>query len=214
MMGSTIGDDEHPVHPVHIAKPFYIGKYEVTQAQWTTIMGTTLEQQKDKANPEWGFYGAGPDHPMYYVTWHEAQGFIRRMNTFEGGNLYRLPTEAEWEYACRAGATGEYAGNVDMMAWYGLNSGEQTHPVGQKQPNAWGLYDMTGNVWEWCQDWFDFYSEDVAWDPQGSPEGTLRIVRGGSWLIDRDGCRSADRVTGVPDRRNSSVGFRVVREVR
>lgn len=214
LMGSSVGTDEKPAHRVHITRHFYMGIYEVTQGQWQKVMGTSLEEQRNKANPEWGYNGVGDDDPMYYVSWNEAQTFLQRLNTLEGVNVYRLPTEAEWEYACRAGATEEIPENINLMAWYGANSGEKTHPVGQKQPNAWGLYDMHGNVWEWCQDWFGMYSEDTGWDPKGPETGTSRIVRGGSWLVNKDGLRSASRVLGDPEARNGSVGFRVAVSVK
>ncbi|MGH9900341.1 MAG: formylglycine-generating enzyme family protein [Pyrinomonadaceae bacterium] len=156
MMGSESGDpDGKPVRRVTISEGFYMGRHEVTQAQWQAVMGTTLRQQRDKANPlENIIVGEGDNYPLYYVSWEEAQEFIRRLNGMNDGYVYRLPTEAEWEYACRAWPTGDYAGDLDSMAWYGKNSGKRTHPVGQKQANGFGLYDMHGNVWEWCQGYY------------------------------------------------------------
>jgi formylglycine-generating enzyme required for sulfatase activity len=160
-MGSNDGDsDEKPPHTVTISRPFYIGKYEVTQKQWVIIMGN---------NPS-GFKGG--NNPVENVSWNDVQEFIRKLNAKEGTTAYRLPTEAEWEYACRAGSTTKYCfGNdksqLGQYAWYEKNSDNKTHPVGQLQANAWGLYDMHGNVWEWCEDWYgeDYYSSSPSTDP-------------------------------------------------
>jgi formylglycine-generating enzyme required for sulfatase activity len=212
-MGSGLGSDEQPVSRVTISRPFYMAVTEVTQAQWTALMGTTVEQLRDRVDVTWEMRGVGPDYPVYYVTWSDAQAFIRRLNEQEGGLWYRLPTEAEWEYACRAEATQEAWPDLDERAWYAANAGGQTHPVGRKKPNAWGLFDMSGNVWEWCQDWYGAYTSEVKTDPHGPDEGEYRIVRGGCWHMDADGCRAADRVGGNPVRCNSSLGFRLVRDV-
>jgi len=152
------------------------------------------------------------------VSWNEAQDFINKLNDANDGYKYRLPSEAEWEYACRAGTTGDYyAPDVDDIGWYGDNSGKKTHPVGGKQPNAFGLYDMSGNVWEWCRDWYhDNYnaapSDGSAWLSGG--EQKYRVLRGGSWVFNPTGLRSALRSFSSPDNRGSSRGFRVVAVVR
>ncbi|RPI17804.1 MAG: formylglycine-generating enzyme family protein, partial [Acidobacteriales bacterium] len=143
------GDDEKPAHRVKITKAFEIGKYEVTQAQWEAVMG---------ANPS---ATRGPDLPVEQVSWYDVQEFLSAMNGRNDGYFYRLPTEAEWEFAARAGTTGVRYGELDAIAWYGRNSGDQPHPAGGKQPNAWGVYDMLGNVWEWCQDWYQADSYKV-----------------------------------------------------
>jgi formylglycine-generating enzyme required for sulfatase activity len=155
---------------------------------------------------------------MYYVSWEEAVDFCERLSQKENGK-YRLPTEAEWEYACRAGTdTRFYYGNdlsysqLGEYAWYGNNSGSETHPVGQKKPNAFGLYDMHGNVWEWCQDWYgeNYYSQRSEVDPKGPDTGTARVLRGGSWFNLPRICRSASRLRLTPGYRFISGGFRVV----
>jgi formylglycine-generating enzyme required for sulfatase activity len=204
-MGSTTGDkDEQPVHQVTISKPFYMGETEVTQAQWKAVMGT---------NPS--LFQGNPTRPVEQVWWDDVQAFIRKLNEKEGVNLYRLPTEAEWEYAARAGTTtaysfGDNASVLDQYAWYKDNAGEKTHPVAQLKPNAWGLYDMHGNVWEWVQDWYQRYSAEAVADPQGPTSGTHRGRRGGAWNNLDQICRSANRysVTGY---RDDFLGFRLVR---
>ncbi len=190
---------EKPVHRVVISEPFYMGKYEVTQAQWESVMGN---------NPS---YFKGQDLPVEQVSWNDCQEFIRKLNAQGDGYIYRLPTEAEWEYACRAGTTGDYAGNLDAMGWYKDNSGSKTHPVGQKQANSWGLYDMHGNVWEWCQDWEGAYPSKSVTDPTGPSSGSARVLRGGSWYDTAAACRSAYRFNYWPGDRYYSLGFRLVR---
>jgi formylglycine-generating enzyme required for sulfatase activity len=203
MMGSTNGNDnEKPVHQVTISQSFYIGKYEVTQAQWQAVMGENPSNFKDCANC-----------PVEQVSWDDTQKFIQRLNGMNDGYIYRLPTEAEWEYACRAGTTGDYAGNLSEMAWYSDNSGNKTHAVGGKQPNAWGLADMHGNVWEWCQDWYHetYYgapTDGSAWLSGG--EQKYRVLRGGSWNVVATGLRSALRNDVTPGNRYYDHGFRVV----
>ncbi len=208
-------NSEGPVHEVRITKPFYMGKYEVTQAQWKAVMGTTLSQQHDKANSPWLLKGEGAEYPMYYVSWEEAAEFCKRL-----GRGFRLPTEAEWEYACRAGSqTRFYYGDdpnyseIGQYAWYYGNNNNTTHPVGQKKTNAWGLYDMYGNVGECCSDRYVIlgnYEAAGSVDPTGpaSAKGTLRVSRGGSWLEKPNICRSASR--GGFIRGCDLVGFRVV----
>ena len=204
-MGSTTGEkDEQPVHQVTISKPFYMGETEVTQAQWKAVMGT---------NPS--LFQGNPKQPVEQVWWDDVQAFIRTLNEKEGSNLYRLPIEAEWEYAARDGTTtaysfGDDASVLDQYAWYKDNAGEKTHPVAQLKPNAWGLYDMHGNVWEWVQDWYQRYSAEAVTDPQGPASGTHRSRRGGAWNSLDQICRSANRysVTGY---RDDFLGFRLVR---
>jgi formylglycine-generating enzyme required for sulfatase activity len=207
IMGSFENDenafgDEKPQHKVTISKPFYLGKYEVIQGQWEAVMGNNPSEFKGRCNP------------VEQVSWHDAQVFIRRLNQREGHNCYRLPTEAEWEYAARAGTTSAYSfgddtGSLGCYAWYWDNSGKKTHPVGQKQPNAWGLYDMHGNVWEWVQDWAGAYSSDAATDYQGPSSGSGRVFRGGCWRISARYCRSAFRFDISPSGCGDFLGFRL-----
>jgi formylglycine-generating enzyme required for sulfatase activity len=189
---------------VTISQPFYLGKYAVTQAQWLAIMGT---------NPS-RFPGEG--HPVESVSWDDVQVFIRTLNAREGGRKYRLPTEAEWEYAARAGATTVYGfgsdpRHLDAYAWYAANAHGTTHPVGQRQPNAWGLHDMHGNVWEWVQDWYGTYLAEPGRDPQGPSTGSHRVRRGGSWHSDAHECSAAYRSTIKAGDCYSTLGFRLLR---
>ncbi len=213
MMGSPSGErhrnrDEGPRHRVVISRPFYLQTTEVTQAQYRAIM---------RSNPS-RFKGCD-QCPVEQVSWNDAQEFIRRLNALDKTNKYRLPTEAEWEYACRAGSgTAYYFGNnfsrLGHYAWYGANSKNRTKPVAQKRPNAWGLYDMHGNVWEWCQDWYDkrYYRRSPNRDPQGPANGCGRVLRGGSWFFRfRSTLRSARRYQFDPSLRSDNGGFRVVR---
>ncbi len=208
-MGSANGSsDEKPVHEVTISHAFYIGRYEVTQEQWQVVMG---------GNPSY-FKNCGSNCPVERVSWNDVQDFINKLNEANDGYTYRLPTEAEWEYACR-GTTAEYYSyrNVDDIGWHTNNSEGKTHAVGGKQPNPFGLYDMLGNVSEWCQDWYEglYYTHSPATDPQGPSSGQYRISRGGSWNITAGGLRSAFRYNHYyPDYRHSSVGFRVVATLR
>jgi formylglycine-generating enzyme required for sulfatase activity len=200
MMGDTIQ------HQVVIGKPFYMQVTEVTQGQWRTIMGNNPSSFKD----------CGDDCPVENVSWIDALEFIRKLNQMEGTDRYRLPTEAEWEYACRAGSTMVYSfgGDKDELgdyAWYDKNSGNRTHPVAKKKPNAWGLYDMYGNVWEWCQDGYDDYPLGMVKDPKGTSTGQHRVLRGGSWLDSAGIPRSAFRGEDYPVVRSSDIGFRLVR---
>ena len=211
MMGSPDTDTdadnkEKPQHRVRITRPFYLAIHEVTQAKYERVMGR---------NPS-AFQG-DPTRPVEQVSWHDAVEFCRRLGETEG-RQYRLPTEAEWEYACRAGTTtrwhfGDDVSELDQYAWYRDNSDERTHPVGQKKPNAWGLHDMGGNVWEWCADWFDeeYYANSPTDDPAGPPSGSGPVRRGGCWIYAARGCRSAYRSGGrPPDTTVRYLGFRVV----
>ena len=196
-------EDDEIQHEVTLSKGYWMGKYEVTQAQYEAVMGTNPSKWK------------GADLPVEMVSWNDAMVFCAKLTEIEkaAGRLpqgyeYTLPTEAQWEYACRAGTTtalnnGKNLSDewecpeMDEVGWYYDNSGKKTHPVGQKLPNAWGLYDMHGNVWEWCLDWYPGY------------EGSNRMVRGGSWCNYAKGCRSANRNSNNPSSSHGSLGFRV-----
>jgi len=200
-------DREHPRHNVTITKGFQMLKFEVTQTQWNEVMGS---------NPS---IHSGDNNPVETVSWNDCQSFISRLNRLDLGHIYRLPTEAEWEYTCRAGSNtlycyGNGSGQLEDYAWYEDNSNERTHRVGQKKPNAWGLYDMHGNVWEWCQDWYDkdYYEISPNKDPQGTNSGSSRVLRGGSWLNDAEICRSASRHGKFPIFKIYELGLRLVRE--
>lgn len=198
-------DDEGPVHRVKIANAFYMSKYEVTQKQWRDVMGT---------DPS---YFKSDSLPVEQVSWNEVQEFISRLNEKEGIDKYRLPSEAEWEYAARAGTTtrfyfGDDASKLGDYEWYDVNSGRETHEVGQKKPNPWGLYDMNGNVWEWMQDvYHNSYNgaptDGSAWEGNGSH----RVIRGGSFDYYAGHLRSANRNDRDPGYRHYSTGFRLLR---
>ncbi|MDA7617961.1 formylglycine-generating enzyme family protein [Verrucomicrobia bacterium] len=192
-------DDEGPQTTVNITKPFWLGKTEVTQAQWKAVMGNSPSHFK------------GDDLPVEMVSWNDAVDFCEKLNemkrdTLPDGYHYTLPTEAQWEYACRAGTTTRFSYGNDTgysqlgdYAWYDDNSSGKTHPVGEKLPNDWGLHDMHGNVWEWCLDWYGDYTGGSVLDPQGPQSGTYRVNRGGSWFILARYCRSAFRSGLRPD---------------
>jgi formylglycine-generating enzyme required for sulfatase activity len=209
MMGDTRGNShEQPMHKVTISRPFYLGKYLVTQAQWQAVM------------PDNPSLYRGSRHPVDSVSWDNCQAFLSKLNSrFAAGGKFRLPSEAQWEYACRAGSTGVFSfGNaeslLDQYAWFSENAGGTTHPVGQKRPNAWGLYDMQGNVWQWCDDWYadDYYRDSPAADPPGPAVGKERVMRGGSWYRGAFDCRSANRYSGVQACPDYASGFRVMWE--
>ncbi len=207
-MGSDNGDaDEQPVHPVIIGKTFYIGQFEVTQAQWHAVM------QSDPSR-----FTGDPDRPVDSVSWNDAREFIAKLNAMEPDATYRLATEAEWEHAARAGSAAAYAfgddtAHLDAHAWHAGNAGNTSHPVGQKQPNAWGVHAMHGSVWEWVQDRYGPYPSEAATESPGPPPGARRVLRGGSWLSPAEDCRAASRSHAHPAFRGAHVGFRLVRTI-
>ena len=197
---------EGPQMRVTLSRGFWLGRTEVTQAQYEAVTGT---------NPS-HFKAAGPDAPVEHVSWIEAMAFGARLTDREraAGRLpdgygYTLPTEAQWEYACRAGTTAPYAGPIDAMAWTEENSDRTTHPVARLRANAWGFHDMSGNVLEWCRDWYELYSGRAATDPTGPSAGHYRIARGGCWLMTREVGRSAARAGGSAARVDYTLGFRL-----
>jgi len=211
-------DSDEVQHQVTVGS-FTMGKYEVTQREYQEVMGTNPSSFK------------GDNLPVEMVTWFDAVEYCNKRSQREGltpaytingtnvtwnrnANGYRLPTEAEWEYACRAGTTTAYntgASINDNTGWYSDNSGATTHPVGQKPANAWGLYDMHGNVWEWCWDWYDDYPSGAQTDPVGASSGSYRVLRGGCWFIPAQYARSAWRSGNLPNDRGDNLGFRVLR---
>jgi formylglycine-generating enzyme required for sulfatase activity len=203
-MGSKTGEkDECPIHTVWI-DDFAIGKYPVTQKEWKQLM--THSPSKFRGN----------DLPVENISWNDIQKFIEKLNA-KSGKKYRLPTEAEWEYAAKGGENYLYSGsnNINEVAWYISNSERRTHEVGQKKANNFGLYDMTGNVWEWCNDWYDenYYKNSPERNPRGSSDGTERVVRGGSWLDDAEGCWVSYRDFTDPIKGYSGIGFRIVQDL-
>jgi formylglycine-generating enzyme required for sulfatase activity len=217
-------DWEGPQTAVTISRGFWMGKYEVTQGEYLALM---------RNNPSFfttndvNGHPIAPDlsRPVESVSWFDATNYCgaltqreRAAGRIATNSVYRLPTEAEWEYACRGWTSTRFSygddpgyTNLTDYAWYGANSGGMTHPVGQKLPNPWGLYDMHGNVWEWCQDWFsDYLPGGIAVDPQGPVSGSYRVFRGGIWDFSASYCRSAYRNNRYPDGRYLHIGFRVV----
>lgn len=197
---------EGPPVRVNLTQGFWLGRTEVTQAQYQAIAGT---------NPS-TFQAAGPDAPVERVSWIDAMAYCRKLTEREraagrlpAGHIFTLPTEAQWEYAYRAGTTGTYPGEPDAMGWNAGNSGGTTHPVGRKQANAWGFHDMGGNVLEWCRDWYGDYPRGAATDPSGPERGYYRIARGGSWRMDVAVSRSAARAGGSAGRLDYTLGFRL-----
>ena len=207
------GDNEGPQTAVTISRGFWMGKYEVAQGEYLAVMGS---------NPS--HFQGDMNRPVEMVTWFNATNYCGKLTQRERAagriatnSVYRLPTEAEWEYACRAWTSPRFSygddpgyTNLAQYAWYAANSGGTTHPVGQKLPNPWGLYDASGNVWEWCLDWYAPYPGGTALDPQGPATGVDRLFRGGSWIGPGNGSRSAQRFHNLPTITFDNVGFRVV----
>lgn len=223
-MGSSNGQkDERPVHKVTISTEFEIGTYEITQGQWFALMGTTVAEQLELMRLSIGkpdaqqVNGEGDDHPMYLISWTESQAFITRLNERDTVYNYRLPTEAEWEYAARAGSKTDYSFGDDVTklgeyAWFYENADLGTHPVGSKLPNPWGLYDVHGNVWEWTLDHNKKYSRRAVTDPQGPSNGEGRSMRGGGWSNPSSSQRSAHRTGNEEGSRSSGgMGMRLIR---
>ena len=211
MMGGQdeeASDDEKPVHEVSLAD-FYLGKYPVTQGLWKAVMG----EENNPSNFK------GDNRPVERVSWNDVQDFLKKLNELTGQS-FRLPSEAEWDYAARGGKQSQghkYAGSpiLKEVGWFSGNSYGETKPVGMKAPNELGLYDMSGNVWEWCEDWYsrEYYDEckkqGTVNNPLGPERGGHRVIRGGSWYFDPQYCRVAARYFGDPTNRSDDVGFRL-----
>ena len=205
-MGSPVSEEDRDEYmelqvEVDLSQPFWMAKTEVTQEQFEAVVGS---------NPS---HFLGAKLPAENVCWEDAQAFIAKLNESKllpEGWKFALPTEAQWEYACRAGGKGPYpGGSLNEVGWYDENSDEKTHEVGQKKPNAWGLFDMHGNVFEWCSDWYGDYPNGAVSDPRGPEEGSGRVVRGGSWLLDAGYCMSAKRGSNASSSWYFNFGFRV-----
>jgi formylglycine-generating enzyme required for sulfatase activity len=220
MVGSPIeevlADDDEEQHQVTISKDYYLGVTEVTQGQYEKVMGINPSYFEKRVIRK----SDSSMYPVENVSWEEAVEFCKELSKLpeekKAGREYRLPTEAEWEYACRAGSKTAYnfganAKALSDYAWFNENSARQTHPVGEKKANAWGLHDMHGNVYEWCSDFYDEYPKGAVSNPSGPSKGSLRVLRGGSWGLEAEFCRSSDRNYGFPSFRGNpdGVGFRV-----
>lgn len=201
-------DSKSLAHRVTIRNPFYMGRSPVTQKQWKRIMGNNPSHFK------------GDVRPVEMVSWYQVQEFVRRLNEKEGTEKYRLPSEAEWEYGCKAGTRtnyffGDYESKLNEYAWYAENSGSKTHSIGQKKPNRWGLYDTHGNVWEWVKDSWHENSDKSPSDGRAREDGYSpdRVSRGGSWFCNAELCRSGSRLRRDPESLFSNLGFRLLREL-
>ena len=204
--GNDAESNEKPAHNVTLSD-YYIGKFEVTQDLWLAVMGSWPGPAPSDS------CGVGDDYPAYYVSWDDCYSFVRKLNQLTGVN-FRLPTEAEWEYAARGGSKSmgyRYSGSniIDDVAWYANNSGGKAHPVGTKSPNELGIYDMSGNVYEWCQGWYGSYGSDPQTNPQGPSSGPGRVFRSGSRGSNAKSCRVSNRCNDHPNYRNSIYGFRL-----
>ena len=209
-MGSTEYSDEQPVHSVTITKDYYIGETEVTQALWYAVMGY---KPTSSGSAWYSRFGLGDDYPAYYISYEDVQSFLTKLNSMTG-EQFRMPTEAEWEFAARGGKNSKgytYSGSntIDYVAWYGDNSNDKSHPVKTKAANELGIYDMSGNVWEWCSDWYDEYSSSAQTDPTGPTTGSNRVKRGGSWPDSGGACRCAFRSNDSPSSQYVNFGVRL-----
>lgn len=198
-------------HEVDLTRPFYLGTYEVTNEQYESVNKSNRTTKESKSTA------------ASYCSWEDATAFCRKLSELpaekQAGRSYRLPTEAEWEYACRAGTTSKFyfginEGQLPQHGWFEANAGNRAHEVGRKQPNSWGLYDMHGNTWEWCADWYGDYPATAATDPTGPRGGKTKVLRGGSWSVSAEKCTSAYRDGNLPENRFFTYGFRVVLEIK
>lgn len=202
-------EGERPAHKVRISHDFEMSKYEVTQWQWKSLRHGNPSSFKAAKEGD-----IEDNRPVEMVTWNDASNFASDLNNAKDPYHYRLPTEAEWEYAARAGSSDAVPANIQAVAWIDQNAGQKTHPVGQKAPNAWGLYDMYGNVFEWVQDFYDdkYYEKSPAADPTGPMKSEHHVLRGGSWLYGAGYSRASLRFFNIPSLRYPDLGFRVLRE--
>lgn len=216
--GKDAESDESPTHQVTLSD-YFIGQTEVTQGLWEAVMGTMVRQQRDKANVSWPMRGEGDNYPMYYINWNECQEFVNKLNSLLssqlGGKRFALPTEAQWEYAARGGKKSngyKYSGSNTLgnVAWYTDNSSVATHPVGTKSANELGVYDMSGNVREWCQDLYGSYNRSSQTNPTGASSGYYCVYRGGSWNQGAGDCRVSRRISLSPADRYTVLGLRLV----
>lgn len=215
--GDEIESNEKPKHKVTLSD-YYIGQTEVTQELWEAVMGTTVREQRDKENRSYSLKGEGDKYPMYYINLWECQQFVKKLNSLLyrqlAGKTFKLPTEAQWEFAARGGTKSQnykYSGSntLDKIAWYSSNSRSSTHSVGVKSPNELGIYDMSGNVCEWCSDWYGPYKGTSQTDPVGASSGTYHVYRGGSWYNSSTSARVSYRVH-APETRYNYIGMRLV----
>lgn len=216
--GNDCFDSEKPSHQVTL-NDYFIGQTEVTQSLWQAVVGTTINQQRDKANKTYYLYGTGDNYPMYYISWDDCQEFVNKLNSLLssqlGGMHFALPTEAQWEYAARGGKKSKgyiFSGSniLESVAWCDYNKGNSIHPVGTKSANELGINDMSGNVWEWCQDWYGSYSSSPQTNPTGASSGSNRVMRGGSWINDARACRVSMRIHYAPTFQYNFTGMRLV----
>jgi formylglycine-generating enzyme required for sulfatase activity len=214
-MGTSQGSsDQQPERHIKLTKNFWLAEFEFTQAQWKKYMGRSIQDQRDLTNENWSLRGVGPQHPIYYISWQECQELISKLNQAYAQQLpkaytFALPTEAQWEYACQAQQGPKPLVDLSTIAWFDGNSDEQSHAVGSKNANAWGLHDMYGNVWEWCADRYDHYDSKDLTDPQGPKVGNVHSSRGASWHEGAGDCYVSKRDWYSADGRLYNLGLRL-----
>jgi formylglycine-generating enzyme required for sulfatase activity len=219
-MGSPKSDplrnDDEILHQVILTQDFWLGKFEITQQQWHELMNTTVEEQQLKQARKWPLRGTGKNLPMYLVSWNDCITFCQKLTKREQakgrlpeGYAFTLPTEAQWEYACKSGLNHFTIESLPSLGWYRDTSRKKIHPTGLKKPNAWGFHDMHGNVSEWCLDWYGPYPASPITDPTGPDTGSRKVARGGSWFGPAANARPSKRITDPPEQGFTSMGFRI-----